>query len=248
MFERDRTYPAAITGHAGTDATVAQRDAVRWVIERHRDLGGQILVYVPTKQTLDAVAGPLATLAAASGVVVAGWRGTISGWTGGVVLAAWPDRAHLAAVADNSRTRALCVIPHDATEASAWAHAARPELLGNAIPGAQPAQLDPVVRVGLAQLTARVNHANNLAGALDRRDAVAVLRVLHAANYPLPAEDVYAWALAHGWPARGAERLREMAAKIDAGRSLQLKGPWPFTPDILERWRSSASSAESGHQ
>lgn len=86
-----------------------------------------------------------------------------------------------------------------------------------------------------------VNHANNLAGHMDHRDAVAVLRTLHQGGYPLPADEVYAWALAHRWPARGAERLRELAHKVDAGRTVQLKGQWPFRSEILQIWQAEAT-------
>jgi hypothetical protein len=97
------------------------------------------------------------------------------------------------------------------------------------------------VVVGLTHLTSMVNHANNLAGALDHRDAVAVLRTLHRGGYELPADKVYAWALMNGWPAQGAERLREMAGKADAGRVLQVKGTWPLRTDVLHRWQTEAA-------
>jgi hypothetical protein len=170
------------------------------------------------------------------------WRGTISGWRGGPVLAAWPNREKLAQVADDRRTTALCLVPWAEGENDAWQAAQSPELLGNAAALRRASGLDPVVIEGLRSLTIMVNHANHLAGALDRRDAVAVLRTLKRAGYSLSPDDVYAWALANGWPGRGAERLRALSADLEAGKRPQLKGQYPLRHDILETWRKEAGS------
>lgn len=77
---------------------------------------------------------------------------------------------------------------------------------------------------------------------MDRRDAVAVLKTLKGAGYSLPADSVYAWALAHGWPGQGAARLRQLATDFEAGKRPQLKGPFPFRPDILDVWSQEAGS------
>jgi hypothetical protein len=86
-----------------------------------------------------------------------------------------------------------------------------------------------------------VNHANNLAGALDRRDAVAVLQTLHDGGHELAADQIYEWALIHGWPSRGADRLREMAEKIARGVRPRLNGPWPLRAGTLDTWRNEAA-------
>jgi len=243
MFERERGYPCAVTCNGAKEPQRAQAAAIRWVLEQQRVVGGQILLYVPQKGALHRSNSLTAEFATVPGVVVGTWRGHIDGWSGGPVLAAWPDREKLADIADDDRTRALCVIPWAEGETTAWEHAAQPERLAGASASAAGPQLDPVVVVGLTHLTQMVNHANNLAGALDHRDAVAVLRTLHKGGYRLPADDVYAWALANGWPARGAERLRDMASKIDAGRTVQLKGPSPLRPGILKMWRAEAENS-----
>ncbi|MCL1847221.1 MAG: hypothetical protein FWF91_04570, partial [Coriobacteriia bacterium] len=121
-----------------------------------------------------------------------------------------------------------------------WEQAVHPERLDGKIPISNPVQLDPVVEAGLAALTQMVNHSNNLAGVLDHRDAVAVLTVLRKGGYSLPADQVYAWALCHDWPGAGAERLQEMAAKIDAGHTMHIDGDSPFRSDILEVWRDES--------
>lgn len=115
-----------------------------------------------------------------------------------------------------------------------------PELLGPASTRELKSSLDPVLVEGLETLTHSVNPGNNLAGSLDRRDAVAVLRTLRDGGYGLPPDPVYSWAIANGWQARGAERLRKLAEDFEAGKRPQLKGPYPFRSDILEIWRRDA--------
>ncbi len=222
------------------------RDAILWLMSKTKEVGGQPLVYAPGQSNVRDHE-LLSRFAKTSGVSVATWRGT-SSWSGGPVLAAWPNREKLGEIADDRRTRAraLCVVPWAAGELDAWIAAAQPELLGPAlVPAAGPGQdLDSVVVEGLKSLTASVNHSNNLAGALDKRDAISVLRILHRAGYPLPRDAVYAWALAHGWPTRGAERLRELAGKFEDGVRVQLRGHSPWRDDILEQWRAKAKSRE----
>jgi hypothetical protein len=245
MFERDRVYPCAVTCNGAERPEEAQEAAIHWIGEQHRDVGGTILLFAPQKGDLKRMDNHIARLADHPDVGIGTWKGFIHDWSGGPVLAAWPSRAKLGEIADDRRTRALCVIPWNADETAAWEQAFHPVLLAGASPRLVSHGLDPVVVAGLSHLTRSVNLANNLAGALDRRDAVAVLRVLHKGGYALPGDQVYAWALGHGWPSRGAERLREMAEKIDAGRTMQLKGAWPFRDDILDTWKSSAR--KSGH-
>jgi hypothetical protein len=84
--------------------------------------------------------------------------------------------------------------------------------------------LEPVVIEGLKSLTLMVNRANSRAGALDKRDAVVVLRTLPRAGYPLPPEPVCAWAVANGWPSRGAERLRDLAGPTPPDAAPSRKG------------------------
>jgi hypothetical protein len=103
----------------------------------------------------------------------------------------------------------------------------------------------PVIVQGLVTLTRSVNHGNALAGTLDRRDAVAVLQTLHDGGHRLVAEDIYAWALANQWPARGAERLKELTSRIAGGHRPRLGATYPFRDDILEVWRTGASEAGS---
>lgn len=234
-----RSYPSAVTVNGAAEQQLSHEQAVRWVIEKHEELGGKILLLIPHKGSFARMNTLLTDFGKLSDVTVDTLRGGLS-WPGGVVLAAWPARDTLATIADDHRVRALCVIPWNEDVTRSWESAYRPHRLGG---GTAPSvtALDPVVVVALTQLTGMVNHANNLAGALDHRDAVAVLKLLHTGGYTLPHEAVYEWALAHGWPARGAERLREMAEKIDAGRVVQMKGTSPLSSDTLTRWQKKAT-------
>ena len=79
------------------------------------------------------------------------------------------------------------------------------------------------------------------AGALDRRDAVAVLRTLKDSGYRLWPDPIYSWAIANEWTTRGAERRREMAADFEAGKRPRLGGGYPSRSDILDVWRQEAA-------
>lgn len=236
-------YPSAVTVNGAYKPQLSHEQAVRWVIQKHEELGGKVLLLIPHKGTFASMNNLLTDFGKLSDVTVDTMRGGLA-WSGGVVLAAWPARDSLAAMADDHRVRALCVIPWDEDSTKSWEVAYKPHRLGgDAAPSVTA--LDPVVVVGLTQLTGMVNHANNLVGALDHRDAVAVLKLLHTGGYALPHDAVYEWALVHGWPARGAERLREMAAKIDAGRVVQMKGTSPLVSGTLTRWQEKASESAS---
>lgn len=241
MFEHKRAYPCAVA--AGPEhGDRGLEDAIRWVMARTQELGGQPLAYVPGMSQVDDVP-LLGRFTKLPGVAVGTWRG-IKSWQGGPVLAAWPSRDKLGEIVDDRRTRALVAVPWAPNEIDAWIAAVNPDRLGPAasLPVAAPGNgLSPVVVEGLKTLTRHVNHANNLAGSLDRRDAVAVLRTLHKAGYRLPPDAIYSWALANGWPSRGADRLRALAADYEAGKRPQMKGQFPFRPDILDVWRAAAS-------
>lgn len=243
MRDLPREYPAAVTQNGARDPEGAQRAAITWTLRRLPEVGGTVLVFVPQKAVLVRNDNALSRFAVRPGVVVDTWRGGVSGWSGGPVLAAWPSREKLAEIADDRRMRALCVIPWLAKDTAAWEQGVGPERLDGTEPVPNEPKLDPVVVIGLTHLTRSVNHGNNLVGALDHRDAVAVLRTLHRGGYRLPPDDVYTWALMHGWPGRGAERLRELAGRIDAGRTVQLKGGSPLRADVLDLWRAQASSS-----
>jgi len=239
-------YPAAVTGSSasGGDAVAS---AVAWFTSQVRRQDGTPLLYLPGRRQTDSEP-ELLQLSKVRGVVTETWKTLLSArWAGGPVLAAWPDEVHLARIADDSRTTALCVIPWNDEGVAAWVRASNPELIGSnpvVVNMSRPLVEDPVVEQALKTLTQSVNHANNLAGAPDKRDAVATLLILHDGGHQLHPPDIYAWAPANGWPARGALRLRELAATIAGGKRPQLKHRSPFRKDILSVWQQEAADDE----
>ena len=64
---------------------------------------------------------------------------------------------------------------------------------------------------------------------------------LNDGGYHLSPDPIYTWAISNEWSARGAERLRELAAKFEAGKRPPLKGGYPLRSDILDVWRREAA-------
>jgi hypothetical protein len=233
-----RDIPRAYAG-AGSGSAVVGR-AVRWLSSLAAEIGGQPLLYVPGRRNVGA---DPAIERLSKQLPTSTWKTlTSTRWSGGPVLAAWPDRKHLADIDGHTRTTALCVIGWSDDDTAGWLAAYQPTLLASAdAPTTAPAISDPVVVEGMKRLTAMVNHANNLAGPLDKRDAVDVLMRLRDAGHDYDPEALYAWALAHGWNPRGAERLRELASKAAAGTRLRRGMPSALREDIVQVWRDVAA-------
>jgi hypothetical protein len=243
MFERTRNYPTAMTDPDG-DADQAMRDAVTWFVEQCQAIAGQPLLVVNRRG--DEQNDPL--LASLAEKVKVETPRTLLGsrWSGGPSSSHGRPRTPWPPSPDDRRTKVLMVLSWTARDVDAWAAAAQPKMLTAGTSGpAAVALADPVVEQGLITLTHSVNHANNLAGALDKRDAIAVLLTLHDGRHRLEAKPIYAWALANGWPARGAQRLRELAEKIVGGTRPRLQGGSPFRPDTLQQWRDAVAGSSS---
>jgi hypothetical protein len=243
MLSAKRDYPQAVA--AGPErGDLGTATAILWALEIRKTVGGTALAYAPGMRNIRDN-DMLSKFTQQSGVVLGTWK-KIATWQGGPVVAAWPDREHLAEIADDRRTLGLVLLPWNKGEHDGWIHAINPQRLDGALepdPSASPDVLDPVVVAGLRTLTAMVNQANNLAGSMDRRDAVAVLRTLYNAGYPLPPEPVYAWAIRSRWNGRGAVRLRELAEAYMQGKRPQLKGTFPLSADILDRWKADVDDS-----
>lgn len=231
-------YPTALTT-AGEEPGLV--DGIAWVLRTSRAVGGAPLVVVPAPERLDDSRW-LRAFVRDSRVPVATPERPAAGWRGGAVLAVWPAAAQLAAVAADPRVAALCVVPGDAAEVADWARTARPRLLGMAETPARAPALDPVVGEALTTLSGLIDPAGDLEGAQARRDAVAVLHLVHQGGHPFDREEVYAWALAHGWPARAARHLAALAAHVACGQR-PAPAAAPFRPEILTVWRERAANA-----
>ena len=234
----DRVIPTALVGVSSPNS---YPDAIRWSLEQAALLGGQILLYVPLRDSEDAHA-PLRDFSRRRDVVTATWK-SLSGlrWTGGVVVAAWPDADHLGRIDSDPRTRALCVLAWTEADVAGWARARSPEVLGGqAATPSSKWELDPVVVVALRSLGQLVNHGNNLAGSADRDLAIATLTVLAREGFALPSEEIYAFALSHGWTHRGAQRLQQLSREISDGKRKRISGRWPLVDNIADLWRQQA--------
>ena len=240
MFEHVPNYPIAVTAASGADKT-AVRLAVEWLRNTTADVGGQPLVYAPNRPSLREwpilanlnVAGPSSRHGSP---LVPGPAEQCS--------RPWPDTEHLARIADDGRTRALCVVPWGESEVAAWVRAYRPVTLPPTLKLAEPEPeiiSDPVAVEGLKDLTAINNVTSLYASAGDRDRAVAVLLALHGGGHGVNPVDARAWTMAHGWSAEAAGQLADLAEQIAAGRRLRTRNN-VLRSDILNMWRQRAAS------
>jgi hypothetical protein len=241
MFERVPDYPMAVTAASGPDST-AVRLAVEWLQNTTAEVGGQPLVYAPNRASIRE--WPI--LAELDGwAVVTTWKTSTGAWSGGAVLAAWPDAEHLAVLADDGRTRALCVVPWREPEVAAWVRAYRPVTLPTTLAIATPQPeivSDPVAVEGLKTLTAIINVTSLYASAGGRDRAVEVLLTLHDGGHGVNPEDARGWAMAHGWSARAAGQVADLAKQIAAGKRLRTRRPVLRT-GILDTWLQAANAS-----
>ena len=74
------------------------------------------------------------------------------------------------------------------------------------------------------------------------RGAIAKgLKTLKDAGYVLDLEGLHTHAIGHGWRASNAAILREVAGRLNEGRTIQGVKDAPLRDDILEHWRAEAT-------
>lgn len=170
-------------------------------------------------------------------------------WHGGPVLALWPESRDLAELGRDRRVTALCVLgrPADRRHNGAWVAATGAAILtAEGVLPAPARELHPVVVEALRALTTLVDHDHRLTRPADLRHAVVTLTTLRHGGYRIDPDGVCGWALAHGWPEDSATRLRELAAKIQAGVEIRARGLDSYPrPELLRRWRDGAAAAAS---
>lgn len=99
---------------------------------------------------------------------------------------------------------------------------------------------NPVVRVGLEDLSFTLNLENGLGDVRNRGSAVGLFLLLKKGDEEFDPEEVHAWALTHGWTEEGAASLAQIASDVNAGKKVRPKRKW--APDALERMRARARS------
>ncbi len=217
MLDRsDSPDPTAVASSddAGVDAAVA------WC-RQHMAAGDSLTIWTPQKSNLSACARLEQLVRRHADVDHITGRGGGSAHRRGPLLMAWPDMDNIGKLTrfSGQTLQALCVITWHADAIQPWVSAVQPEILGDGAPWQQRTpELDPVVALALADLTARINHSNTITSGYEKDDVVTVLLALHDAGIGLDGKAIQGWVLAHGWTGSNPQRLATYVADINAGK------------------------------
>jgi hypothetical protein len=74
------------------------------------------------------------------------------------------------------------------------------------------------------------------------------LTILCDAGYALDPSALHTHAIGHGWRASNAEKLREVATRINEGRVIQGMKSAPLSDDVLAHWRERAARGSSADE
>jgi hypothetical protein len=212
---------------------------VQWLKQWVRDNGGTALIVTPVLAQGTRLRSSVPGLSQIRIESQATYRK--SGWTGGPLLAVWPDAKMLTLLDDDRSVTAICAVPWTLPALVEWIKARRAvDLMGSALTPATP-QLDPVVEVVLESLTASVNLGTALGHPMDKSRAVAHLETLRRSRYDLDPEGILAWAMDHGWSNRGAQELAEIVRGVNDGKRFKVNRDM-FRPDdeLMAHWREQA--------
>lgn len=239
MFEHGREFPRAYTV-PGIPHKTASTIGVQWALNQASEIDSSISIYVPGKQNLRAD-HPAVDLLIKRGVPVHTWRDRPGG---GVIVALWPDEKNLLR-AEECGPAALVAVTWSPREVLGWAKAKNAEPLGGPRPDITDIhELDPVVAQAVYSLGIVVGQHKTA----DQRYRGAIakgLAILKNAGYDLSPEDLHVHAIGHGWCASNADILRDVAARINAGRTIQGMKTAPLRDDVLEHWRSEAAETKT---
>lgn len=236
MFEDEREFPRAYTV-PGIPHKKASAIGVQWALGQATQLGSGISIYVPGKQNLDSRHLAVDALIA-RGVPVHTWRDRPGR---GVIVALWPDEKNLLR-AEEAEPAGLVAVTWVPEQVLGWAKATNAEPLGGPKPDITHLRdLDPVVAAAVYSLGLVVGQHKTA----DQRYRAAIakgLTILKNAGYVLNPEDLHTHAIGHGWRASNANILRDLAERINAGRTIQGMKTAPLRDDVLEHWRFEAAS------
>ena len=247
MFDHDRDFPRAYTA-PGVPHKAASTLGVKWALEQAEALGSSLSLYAPGKQNLRHVAQdhPAVHALIQRGVRVMTWRDFGPG--GGVVVALWPDEKHLLEADESGSTRALVAVTWSPIQTLAWAQAKGAEPLGGPRPDISPTrQMDPVVAAAVDGLGILVGQHKTA----DQRYRAAMakgLTILRNAGYALDPSALHTHAIGNGWRASNAEKLREVATRVNEGRVIQGMKSAPLREDVLTHWRERAARGTSADE
>ena len=235
MFQEGRDFPRAYTV-PGIPHAMASALGVQWAVARAAGLGSSVSIYVPGKQNLRSD-HPAVDALVKRGVPVRTWKERPGS---GVIVALWPDEKNLLR-AEERGPAALVAVTWSPRQVLGWAHAKNAEPLGG--PGQDLGRdLDPVVAQAVDGLGIVVGQHKTA----DQRYRAAIgkgLTILKSAGFALDPDDLHTHAIGHGWRASNAEILRDVAARINAGRTIQGMKSAPLRDDVLDHWRTEAARA-----
>jgi len=238
VFEPGRDFPRAYTV-PGIPHKTASAIGVQWALERAAELGSSLSIYAPGKQNLRSDHPAVETLIK-RGVPVHTWRERPGS---GVIVALWPDEKNLLR-AEERGPAALVAVTWVPKEVLGWAKAKSAQPLGCPEPDITDIHgLDPVVSEAVDSLGIVVGQHKT--ADLRYRAAIAKgLAILKGAGYSLNPDDLYVHAIGHGWRASNADILRDVAERINAGRTIQGMKTAPLRDDVLEHWRAKAERVD----
>lgn len=146
---------------------------------------------------------------------------TCRGVFAGPLLVPWANGAMVGS-AEECRPSAICAMPWTEDDLDDWKRAYDPVDVRTGEPlGEAQVEPTPLVAQALIALTASVNPSTGIHHPSDARQARQFLKALYIAGEPSDSTEIRTWALAHGWEARHAEALAELAGKIAAGKRVK---------------------------
>ncbi|MEZ5077223.1 MAG: DUF1889 family protein [Solirubrobacterales bacterium] len=146
---------------------------------------------------------------------------TLSAAFAGLLLVPWANGTMVGS-AEECRPTAICAIPWAEGDLDDWKRAYDPVDVRTGEPlGEDQVELSPLVTRALVSLTASVNPSTGIHHPSDARQARQFLKALYMTGEPLDSSEIRTWALAHGWQARHAADLAELAGKIAAGKRVK---------------------------
>jgi hypothetical protein len=161
----------------------------------------------------------------------------------GPVLAAYPNKKLLDKIDNMRGVSDVLVIPWSLQQVQYWIETWQAVELG-ATENSQTATTfsDPVVEEALKNLTSRVNLSTGIGHPMDKAATVDLFRKLKAAKITYDPSEVRGWLVRHGWESDDADAVKDIAEKIQQGRSVRAaQGGW--ADDIVSIWRERASKS-----
>lgn len=162
----------------------------------------------------------------------------------GPVLVLWGDRKGVEKVERMDPT-AVCAVQWTEGELTDWARTWGATELRSGRSELRPA-VPELVRGAVFSLSA----AGDVAHPGDKQRTVWTLKAMRLVDVPIDPEALRAEALRQGWSATGADRLRELAAKVAEGRTVRGGGKVTKTEarKAAARWKAAGADVPTADQ